>query len=99
MIYIARGKQATVHYAIGTGFMGQGMMLSGMWGGWRQPGLGYVGPPGYSPGFTYAELKPYTQRSIDRFFGQLQDWNRPQGQTALYFYDQSGKIWWSGFLF
>jgi hypothetical protein len=30
MIYIARGKQATVHYAIGTGFMGQGMMLPGM---------------------------------------------------------------------
>jgi MFS transporter, PAT family, beta-lactamase induction signal transducer AmpG len=42
MIYIARGKQATVHYAICTGIMGQGMMLPGMWDGWRQPGLGYL---------------------------------------------------------
>ncbi len=42
LIYITLGEQATVHYAICTGFMGQGMMLSGMWDGWRQPGLGYL---------------------------------------------------------
>jgi len=42
MIYITRGEQATMHCAICIGFMAQGMMLSGMWNGWRQPGLGYL---------------------------------------------------------
>ena len=41
MIYIARGAQATAHYAICTGFMALGMMLPGMWSGWLQQQLGY----------------------------------------------------------
>ena len=41
MIYIARGKHATAHYAICTGFMALGMMLPGMWSGWLQQMFGY----------------------------------------------------------
>lgn len=41
MIYIARGRHATAHYAICTGFMALGMMLPGMWSGWLQEQLGY----------------------------------------------------------
>jgi PAT family beta-lactamase induction signal transducer AmpG len=41
MIYIARGKHPTAHYAICTGFMALGMMLPGMWSGWLQEVIGY----------------------------------------------------------
>jgi PAT family beta-lactamase induction signal transducer AmpG len=41
MIYIARGKHQTAHYAICTGFMALGMMLPGMWSGWLQEIIGY----------------------------------------------------------
>jgi PAT family beta-lactamase induction signal transducer AmpG len=41
MIYIARGKHQTAHYAICTGFMALGMMLPGMWSGWLQEHIGY----------------------------------------------------------
>jgi len=41
MIYIARGRHATAHYAICTGFMALGLMLPGMWSGWLQEQLGY----------------------------------------------------------
>jgi MFS transporter, PAT family, beta-lactamase induction signal transducer AmpG len=41
MIYIARGRHATAHYAICTGFMAAGMMLPGLWSGWLQQSLGY----------------------------------------------------------
>jgi PAT family beta-lactamase induction signal transducer AmpG len=41
MIYIARGKHQTAHYAICTGFMALGMMLPGMWSGWLQEVIGY----------------------------------------------------------
>jgi PAT family beta-lactamase induction signal transducer AmpG len=41
MIYIARGKHQTAHYAICTGFMALGMMLPGMWSGWLQERIGY----------------------------------------------------------
>jgi PAT family beta-lactamase induction signal transducer AmpG len=41
MIYVARGKHATAHYAICTGFMALGMMLPGMWSGWLQEHIGY----------------------------------------------------------
>jgi PAT family beta-lactamase induction signal transducer AmpG len=41
MIYIARGKHPTAHYAICTGFMALGMMLPGMWSGWLQEIIGY----------------------------------------------------------
>jgi PAT family beta-lactamase induction signal transducer AmpG len=41
MIYIARGRHATAHYAICTGFMALGLMLPGLWSGWLQQHLGY----------------------------------------------------------
>lgn len=41
MIYIARGRHATAHYAICTGFMALGMMIPGMWSGWLQELIGY----------------------------------------------------------
>jgi PAT family beta-lactamase induction signal transducer AmpG len=41
MIYIARGKHETAHYAICTGFMALGMMLPGMFSGWLQDLIGY----------------------------------------------------------
>jgi MFS transporter, PAT family, beta-lactamase induction signal transducer AmpG len=41
MIYIARGKHQTAHYAICTGFMALGMMVPGMWSGWLQEAIGY----------------------------------------------------------
>jgi PAT family beta-lactamase induction signal transducer AmpG len=41
MIYIARGRYATAHYAICTGFMALGMMLPGMFSGWLQEIIGY----------------------------------------------------------
>jgi PAT family beta-lactamase induction signal transducer AmpG len=41
MIYIARGKHETAHYAICTGFMALGMMLPGMFSGWLQDIIGY----------------------------------------------------------
>ena len=41
LIYLARGKNATAHYALGTGFMALGMMIPGLWSGWLQARLGY----------------------------------------------------------
>jgi len=41
MIYIARGKHQTAHYAICTGFMALGATLPGMWSGSLQEFLGY----------------------------------------------------------
>lgn len=41
MIYISRGKHATAHYAICTGFMAMSMMFPGMWSGWLQEIIGY----------------------------------------------------------
>lgn len=41
MIYIARGRHETAHYAICTGFMALGMMLPGMFSGWLQEIIGY----------------------------------------------------------
>jgi PAT family beta-lactamase induction signal transducer AmpG len=41
MLYVARGKHSTAHFAICTGFMALGMMLPGMFSGWLQEILGY----------------------------------------------------------
>jgi len=41
MLYIARGRHETAHYAICTGFMALGMMLPGMFSGWLEDLLGY----------------------------------------------------------
>lgn len=43
MILVADGPHKTAHYAICTGFMALGMMLPGMWSGWLQAQLGYLG--------------------------------------------------------
>ncbi|WP_310386324.1 MFS transporter [Roseateles sp.] len=43
MILVADGPHKTAHYSICTGFMALGMMLPGMWSGWLQQALGYVG--------------------------------------------------------
>lgn len=43
MILVAEGPHKTAHYAICTGFMALGMMLPGMWSGWLQAQIGYLG--------------------------------------------------------
>jgi MFS transporter, PAT family, beta-lactamase induction signal transducer AmpG len=48
MLLVAGGADGssvhkTAHYALCTGFMALGMMLPGMWAGWLQERLGYVG--------------------------------------------------------
>jgi PAT family beta-lactamase induction signal transducer AmpG len=40
-IYISRGEDQTVHYALCTGAMALGMMIPGMWSGWLQEQIGY----------------------------------------------------------
>lgn len=41
MMFCAKGKYKTAHYAIATGFMALGMMLPGMFSGWIQQMVGY----------------------------------------------------------
>jgi PAT family beta-lactamase induction signal transducer AmpG len=41
MIYIARGRHQTAHYAMCTGFMALGLMVPGMWSGALQEAIGY----------------------------------------------------------
>jgi PAT family beta-lactamase induction signal transducer AmpG len=41
MICLARGRHATAHYALCTGFMALGMMLPGLWSGWLAAHVGY----------------------------------------------------------
>jgi MFS transporter, PAT family, beta-lactamase induction signal transducer AmpG len=70
MIYIARGKHETAHYAICTGFMAMGMMFPGMWSGWLQEIIGYQHffvwvMLATIPGFVVAALVP-----LDRDFGK-----------------------------
>lgn len=43
MIVVADGPHRTAHYALCTGFMALGMMLPGMWSGWLQDRIGYLG--------------------------------------------------------
>lgn len=43
MIMVADGPHKTSHYAICTGFMALGMMIPGMWSGWLQDHIGYIG--------------------------------------------------------
>jgi PAT family beta-lactamase induction signal transducer AmpG len=40
-VYVARGENETVHYALCTGFMALGMMIPGMWSGWLEELIGY----------------------------------------------------------
>jgi PAT family beta-lactamase induction signal transducer AmpG len=41
MLYLARGRHPSAHYAICTGFMALGMMIPGLWSGWLQDHIGY----------------------------------------------------------
>ena len=59
----------------------------------------FVGPASRYPGFTYAELKPYSQSGIDTFGDQLENWQLTPGQTQLFFYNRNGIIGSSGFNF
>ncbi len=43
MLYFSRGKNATAHYSICTGFMALGMMLPGLFSGYIAENLGYLG--------------------------------------------------------
>ena len=48
MLWVAGGADGqaphkAAHYAVCTGFMALGMMVPGMWAGWLQAQLGYVG--------------------------------------------------------
>ena len=43
MIYFSQGELQTSHYSICTAFMALGMMIPGMFAGWIQQQLGYVG--------------------------------------------------------
>jgi PAT family beta-lactamase induction signal transducer AmpG len=72
MLYIARGRHATAHYAICTGFMALGLMLPGLWSGWLQQHLGYQHffifvVLATVPGFIVTALIP-----LDREFGKKQ---------------------------
>ncbi len=56
----------------------------------------FIGPSSRHPGFTYGELKPFTQHGFDTFMKQLDAWNLPPGQTQLWFYNRHGIIGSSG---
>lgn len=73
MIYISRGKHATAHYAICTGFMALGMMIPGMFSGWVQESIGYTAffvwiCVATIPGFIMAKLV-----HIDPDFGKKKE--------------------------
>ena len=75
MIYIARGRHSTAHYAVCTGFMALGLMLPGLWSGWLQERLGY--PHFFTwvllatiPGFIVTALVP-----LEKEFGRKQEPN------------------------
>lgn len=59
----------------------------------------FVGDPSRNPGFTFAELKPYSPASLGTFGNQLQNWNLSAGQTTLFYYNVYGVIGSSGFQF
>ncbi len=70
MIYMARGKHQTAHYAICTGFMALGLMLPGMMSGWVADKIGY--PHFFMwvllatvPGFLVAAMVP-----LEKEFGK-----------------------------
>jgi hypothetical protein len=59
----------------------------------------FVGDMSRSPGFKYAELKPYSQSSLGRFGEQIGRWGLPDGESALFFYNEGGIIGDSGWRF
>jgi MFS transporter, PAT family, beta-lactamase induction signal transducer AmpG len=70
LLFLAKGRHQTAHYAIGTGIMALGMMLPGMVSGWIQEQVGYVWFFAWVflatiPGMVLAAFLP-----IDRAFGK-----------------------------
>ena len=59
----------------------------------------YIGPESRYPGFDYAELKPYSQNSLETLGNQLENWGLPSGQIELFLYNEGGIIGSSGFRF
>jgi RHS repeat-associated protein len=51
----------------------------------------YVGPASRNPGFNYAELKPagYSSQSVGEQIGR---WGLPEGETSIWWYNESGII-------
>ncbi|MGS0753836.1 MFS transporter [Roseateles sp. GG27B] len=73
MILVADGPHKTAHYAICTGFMALGMMLPGMWSGWLQAQLGYVGFFGWVLIATLPSFLMAAQLKIPAGFGKKLD--------------------------
>ncbi len=73
MILVADGPHKTAHYAICTGFMALGMMLPGMWSGWLQAQLGYVGFFGWVLIATLPSFLMAAQLKIPADFGKKLD--------------------------
>jgi hypothetical protein len=78
--------------------------INGDWDMQTAPGLTgvdatFVGDMSRSPGFKYAELKPYSKWSLRKFGEQIGRWGLPEGETELFFYNQGGVIGPSGFKF
>ena len=77
LIHIARGRHATAHYAICTGFMALGLMLPGMWSGWLQDHIGY------RHFFTWVILATIPSFVVAVFLPLEADFGRrPRGETA-----------------
>jgi RHS repeat-associated protein len=57
----------------------------------------YQGPRARYPGFKYAELKPCTENGFRTFLDQLRKWLLPFNKTQLWWYDENGTIFSSGF--
>ena len=51
----------------------------------------YTGPPGTNPGFEFAELKPvgYPDNAVG---SQVGNWNLPEGETCIFWYNKNGII-------
>ena len=51
----------------------------------------YIGPPETNPGFNYAELKPvgYSDNAVGC---QIGNWGLPEGETGIFWYNESGII-------
>jgi PAT family beta-lactamase induction signal transducer AmpG len=70
MIYIARGKHPTAHYALCTGFMALGMMIPGLWSGWLETHLGYKLFFSWVLLATIPSFLVMTRISVERDFGK-----------------------------
>ncbi len=83
MIYVAEGSHKTAHFALCTGFMALGMMIPGMFSGWVQELLGYVGFFGWVLIATIPSFLVSALIRIDPDFGKKIDEDQPgSSETA-----------------